>query len=219
MVVITETHELTLDRQRIDSEECPPCAGTPAMPTTYFKRYRMEFDLQREEIASPQLPDGYCWASWSPALVESHAIAKFESFQGEVDTQVFPCLANLAGCRKLMRDIASHSGFLPRATWLIRFDGNEFAGQRPCATIQGLFHSPWLGAVQNVGVVAEHRGLGLGRALLNKSLAGFRASGLQRVYLEVTAANTPAVDLYLSVGFRLTRTSYRAIEPMEPAGT
>jgi ribosomal protein S18 acetylase RimI-like enzyme len=45
--------------------------------------------------------------------------------------------------------------------------------------------------------------------LVLQSLHGFRQSGMQRVTLEVTADNRPAVALYRSIGFRLTRTLYR----------
>ena len=68
------------------------------------------------------------------------------------------------------------------------------------------------GAVQNVGVAPEHRGCGLGRALILRSLAGFQATEVPRVYLEVTACNLAAVQLYRSVGFRLARTTYKAVE-------
>ncbi|MCA9071315.1 MAG: GNAT family N-acetyltransferase, partial [Planctomycetaceae bacterium] len=71
--------------------------------------------------------------------------------------------------------------------------------------------------VQNVGVIPEHRGLGLGRALVLRSLEGFRSTGLKRVYLEVTADNKQAVTLYQSIGFKLTRTLYKAVPT--PAAT
>ncbi len=49
-----------------------------------------------------------------------------------------------------------------------------------------------------------------------KNLEGFRSAGLERVYLEVTAENLPAVSLYDSLGFRLVRTMYKAVK-VEPA--
>src|SRR5438876_101155 len=79
-------------------------------------------------------------------------------------------------------------------------------------TIQGVVQTGQWGAVQNVGVAPEHRGRGLGRALVLKSLSGFRTAGVPRVYLEVTARNTAAVQLYRSLGFRLARTTYKAVD-------
>lgn len=181
------------------------------MPTTYYKRYRMEFDFRQTAVPDAELPDGYSWLAWHPSLNQAHASVKFQCFRGELDSQVFLSLGDIGGCRRLMSDISSHEGFLPGATWLVRFIANDFRHPVLCGTIQGLRRSRWLGAVQNVGVIPEHRGQGLGKALLLRSLAGFRTTGLQRVTLEVTAANVPAVELYRHVGFQLVRTSYREV--------
>ncbi len=69
-----------------------------------------------------------------------------------------------------------------------------------------------IGAIQNVGVVPEYRGRGLGQALLRQALEGFYQAGLRRAYLEVTAENAPAVQLYRSVGFRRIKVLYKAVD-------
>lgn len=173
----------------------------------------MEIDLRKAPPQPPVLPAGFCWVGWKPSLLERHARVKFESFRTEIDSQVFACLGDSAGCRRLMREIAEHGAFLPEATWLIATDGDE---PLDCGTIQGIQRSRTLGAVQNVGVIPSHRGLGLGRALVLKSLGGFRQARIRRVYLEVTAENTTAVRLYHSLGFRLTRTMYKAVDLAPP---
>jgi ribosomal protein S18 acetylase RimI-like enzyme len=43
-------------------------------------------------------------------------------------------------------------------------------------------------------------------------LAGFRQAGLRQAYLEVTAENAQAVQLYRNVGFRRAKTLYKAID-------
>ena len=53
-----------------------------------------------------------------------------------------------------------------------------------------------------------------------KALAGFRAAGLRRVYLEVTAQNVRAVRLYRVLGFRLARTMFKQVDaPLPPRDT
>lgn len=180
---------------------------------TYIRRFRMEIDVAASRLAEPGLPDGYRWLAWHPALLSRHAAAKFYSFRDEIDSRVFPCLGDFSGCKRLMQEIVRQDTFLADATWLITNDSAGWNDQADCATIQGLAHSGYLGAVQNVGVLPQYRGLGLGRALVLKSLHGFRSAGLHRVYLEVTGENTPAVELYRSIGFELVRTMYKAIEP------
>lgn len=181
------------------------------MSVKYFRRFRMEFDFARTPLPEAALPLGYYWLPWHRRFLDRHSLVKYASFCAEIDSQVFPCLGNLPGCRKLMRDICGQESFLPEATWLIAYRFDEWAAVTDCATIQGLAKSPTLGAVQNVGVIPEHRGQGLGRALVLRALAGFRSVGLKRVYLEVTADNKQAVALYQSIGFQHTRTMYKAV--------
>lgn len=199
---------------------------------TYFKRYRMELDLRRPPsgtagpggagVHTAALPNGYYWLPWAESLRDAHAEVKALSFQDEMDALVFPCLGSLAGCRELMAAIRERPGFCPQATWLVA------ASDVPChmatglgagcvATIQGVIDDQGFGGIQNVGVVAEYRGRGLGRALMLKALAGFAAAGVRRVYLEVTAPNEPAVRMYRALGFRCYKTVYRAVEVRESA--
>ncbi|WP_437226881.1 GNAT family N-acetyltransferase [Planctomicrobium sp. SH661] len=188
------------------------------MLTRYLKRFHMQLDFRRISLQRAVLPEGFIWRAWSPRLLRDHAAVKCASFHREMDSHMFAALATYAGCEDLMRGIAKHSGFLPEATWLIEFVGNEIAGPVPCGTIQGISLNTTQGSIQNVGVVADYRGLGLGRALVLKSLAGFRRDGLLRVSLDVTAENTPAVELYKSIGFRSVSTSYRELPyPIEMA--
>ena len=55
--------------------------------------------------------------------------------------------------------------------------------------------------VLGMGVAREHRGRGVGRALLAETLAAAQARGLSRVELVVRADNTAAVALYRKFGF------------------
>lgn len=187
------------------------------MGTIYFKRLRLELELGNSQFPRLELPTGFEWLPWSPNLLMRHAVTKHESFRTELDARIFPCFRDAAGCLDLMSEIAQRATFVPEATWLIscRFpDGTT----DDCATIQGIVQAGGWGAIQNVGVVPEYRGRGLGRALLLKCLEGFQTLGVPRVYLEVTASNLPAVQLYRSLGFCLARTTYRGVEE-EPAAS
>ena len=141
----------------------PPTAG-------YYKRYRMEADLHGRRLV-PLLPAGFDWVPWDDTLLDLHAQVKAKSFAEELDSEVFPCLGDLAGCTTLMHAIREKSGFCPAATWLV---GNRLG---VVGTVQGLIDKDGYGAVQNLGVVPAFRGRGLGGALLLKALDGFRAGG------------------------------------------
>lgn len=180
------------------------------MGLTYFKRYRMEIDLRRPLFAAPELPAGYTLAAWCEDLLAAHARAKFQSFCVEIDANVFPCLGDREGCERLMREIAQRDGFLAEATWLLTWQCGD-SGEH-CGTVQGVRDTREYGAVQNLGITPQHRGRGLGTALLRRSLEGFRSVGLRRAFLEVTAQNVGAVRLYQRLGFRRVRTVYKAAE-------
>ena len=147
----------------------------------------------------------FVWVPWEESLVEQHAEVKYQSFLGEVDAYVFPCLGDRSGCRRLMCEIRRKPGFLPGATWLVA------CSRDTSGAVQGVMDQGPIGAIQNVGVLRRFPGQGLGRALVRRALAGFSQAGLQRAYLEVTAQNDGAVQLYRDVGFRRAKTLYKAV--------
>lgn len=181
------------------------------MGLTYFKRFRMEYDLTDSIPASGPLPPGYELIPFAPELIRDHAIAKYQSFRWELDANVFPCLGRRDGCLRLMREIASRAGFVAEATWLCRFRDPDLGRPFAVGTIQGLHLEGW-GAVQNLGIDPEHRGRGLGSILLARAAEGFRREGLQRMHLEVTTDNTAAIRLYERLGFRRAQVVYKAAE-------
>src|SRR5262249_44245292 len=119
------------------------------MGLTYFKRFRMEIDLRGRNFSSTCLPAGFYFVPWNRPLLEAHAEAKFHSFREEIDSNVFPCLGDYAGCLHLMEEIAAKPGFLPGATWLVACAKEEqemsnapAAHANPavhyCGTVQGV---------------------------------------------------------------------------------
>ncbi|MFM7034136.1 MAG: GNAT family N-acetyltransferase [Planctomycetia bacterium] len=183
------------------------------MESTYFKRFRMEVDLRRDPpaVAPASLPPGYRFVPWNEALVDVHARTKFRSFRDEIDALVFPCLGDLDGCRRLMREIRNKSGFVPDATWLVAC-GHGPEGLLWCGTIQTVVDANGVGTIQNIGVIPGHRGFGLGTALIQQAMAGLRRFSVPRGSLEVTADNSRAVRLYQRLGFRRSKTVYKVVD-------
>jgi ribosomal protein S18 acetylase RimI-like enzyme len=175
---------------------------------SYFKRYRMEVELHGLPVAP--LPAGFDLLPWSAALLEAHAAVLYDSFHDEVDATVFPSLGDRIGCCCLMSEISRRRGFVAGSTWLLS------GPHGPCASVQGLREHARVGAIQNLGVVPAWRGRGLGQALLLRALHGFRQAGLVRAQLEVTASNDAAIRLYRRLGFRRSRTLYKAVSVPRP---
>src|SRR5262249_23341299 len=164
----------------------------------------MEIDLNALPPVPP-LGEDFYWVPWHDTLLDLHADIKFKCFQDEIDATVFPSLASRQGCQTLMHEIRRRPGFIPEATWLIACVSGV------CGTVQGRRERNGLGAIQNLGIVPDYRGQGLGSALLLQALHGFRRAGLGRAFLEVTAQNEAAVRLYRRLGFRCRKTLYKAV--------
>lgn len=171
--------------------------------TSYFKRFCMEVRL--DGIPPLELPTGMQWIGWHPTLIDVHARVLYDSFHREIDAIVFPSLSDLHGCQVLMQEIARKRYFLPGSTWLL-----ADAGGQPCGSIQGI-QDRGRGAIQNVGVLPEYRGRGVGRALILRALHGFQQLGLGLGMLEATAENERAVRLYRRLGFRKARVIYKPV--------
>ena len=182
------------------------------MSVTYFKRYRMHFDLRAGLPDEPTLAGQYEFLPWNPVLIPRHADAKYHSFKHELDANVFPCLGQRDGCEGLMREIASRAGFVPEATWLVVSRNGRLGSVTNCGTVQGINDQGLIGSIQNLGIVPDHRGQGLARGLLIRALGGFRSIGMDTASLEVTAKNDHAIKLYQKFGFRIIRTVYKSIE-------
>ena len=141
------------------------------MPITYYKRFRMEIELDGA-ITGATLPRRYVWVPWDESLAAQHAEVKYQSFVGEVDAYIFPCLGDQGGCRRLMAEIRRKPGFLPGATWLVACD-HGYVG-----AVQGVIDQGPIGAIQNVGVLPEFRGQGLGACARSACSCRVLSSGI-----------------------------------------
>ena len=183
------------------------------MDIAYYKRFRMEVQLAGRNLAPTPVPKDYYLLPWEESLLDAFARAKYRSFRGEMDVNVFPCLSEFEGCRRLMSEIVQKPGFVPGATWLAVYSPDGRNRNEYCGTVQGIRDRHGLGAIQNLGAAPEHRHRGLGLNLLLHALTGFRQAGVQRVCLEVTSQNRDAIRLYQRVGFKTIRTVYKSVEP------
>lgn len=177
------------------------------MSVELLTRVRMELSLART-LEKPFLPEGYFWVPWDDALLPLHAEVHFRAFADCIDRRLFASFSDRAGCWHLLREIRRTWGFMPEASWLI----GHPAGC--CATIQCVAEAGGVGSIQNVGVLPKFRGQGLGEALLRQVLLDFRAAGLEKAVLDVTAENEGAYRLYRRLGFIPTHTSQR--ETLQP---
>jgi ribosomal protein S18 acetylase RimI-like enzyme len=186
-----------------------------SLDITYYKRYRMDINLAGRQLPPCPTPENYRLVGWDDALMDAFVEAKYNSFRGELDSNVFPSLSTPEGCRRLMTDITEKLGFQPAATWLAIHAPPGSAKPEYCGTIQGIRDKFGQGAIQNVGITGPHRGKGLGTCLIYRCLEGFRRAGIFVAHLEVTAQNERAIALYHRLGFVTTKTMYKTVADNE----
>lgn len=63
------------------------------------------------------------------------------------------------------------------------------------------------GHVISVAVMQDYRGRGIGKALMERGMAGVKEGGANEIYLEVRVSNNTAVGLYKKLGFKIDRVS------------
>ncbi len=168
---------------------------------SYFKRYKMEADLR--DLPPPSLPPGFHWLPWSDEQLTAHAEVLYESFHQEIDAVVFPSLGNPDGCVTLMTVVSRRLNFLAEATWL------AVGPAGPCGAIQGLHER---GVARSRTSASLRRGVAAesARPWCCRRCTAF-AGRAWRGLLEVTAQNEIAQRLYRRLGFRRTRTLYKAV--------
>ena len=75
-------------------------------------------------------------------------------------------------------------------------------GDRPVGCVALLWHDAGTLEICKMTVAVQHRGTGLGRALLAAAITRCRVLGASQVYLESGRKLNPAIRLYRSMGFR-----------------
>lgn len=79
--------------------------------------------------------------------------------------------------------------------WLVAVEGETVLGYVGSQTVLDSTD------ILNVAVSLDHRGCGIGRALLTELEQRLRQQGVTEVLLEVRPSNAPAIALYTSLGF------------------
>jgi len=110
---------------------------------------------------------------------------------------------------KFKETFASQPQFDPDGLFFIIKEGEYVA------TALGWFDEPAkgdIGRVHWVGVKEEHRGKGLGRAVVLAVLHYLKENGSQKVILDTQEYRKPAIRLYESLGFKRVRVCERRPE-------
>ena len=147
-------------------------------------------------IPEPSIADGYQIRPLAgDAEVDAWIAAHNEGFSDHYD----PPADTADDKRNQMRSV----GYLPEADLVLVDPDGTFVGigRNLSEKLEDGTEKGW---VQSIAVVPEHRGKGLGRALLLSSMAALKKAGFKRVYLSADTENeSGALQLYSSAGFAI----------------
>jgi ribosomal protein S18 acetylase RimI-like enzyme len=130
------------------------------------------------------------------------------SFQPETYTLNFPDFVYTSNFAAAFRHDLRRAVLDPHNALFVLDDGrekNNVIGFLWIVICQNSWTQERFGYVNNIFVVPQRRGSGLGKELMRQADEWLRARGVKRLRLTVTATNSSAVSLYQKSGFRLQR--------------
>lgn len=159
----------------------------------------MELDLTDKRLSrrAPTFPDGVTvrLVNDPRSADQEHLISALEN--SYIDTLDCPELCGLRATEDVLESHLSTGQFDP-SLWALAFEGGRAIG---CSLVSPI---PENGSAELVyiGLAPGARGRGLGRALLERSIADLHQRRIDRLVCAVDQRNAPAVKLYSDLGFQ-----------------
>jgi len=149
-------------------------------------------------------PEGFDIRRWSEQDYQSAAAVITAAYRGHIDSEINDQYRTIAGSLRFLNNIVRFPG-------CGQFDGGSsfIAYHRQSRTPVGLIlcsrvkHD--VGHITQVCVLPEHRGKGVGEALLAANAQDLKRRRFSMLSLTVTEANKSAVDLYKRLGYHIER--------------
>ena len=150
------------------------------------------------------VPEGIDIRRWSEQDYQAAAAVITAAYRGHIDSEINDQYRTIAGSLRFLNNIVRFPG-------CGQFDGGSsfIAYHRPSRTAVGLILCSRVkndvGHITQVCVLPEHRGKGIGEALLAANLQDLKRRRFSMLSLTVTEANQSAVELYKRLGYHIER--------------
>ncbi len=148
------------------------------------------------ELPSSRITKGYEIESWDDVYLGEVSHLIYEGYKGTIDQIVYPELKTIAGTKKMITALINGaSGRFDKEISKISFFNSNICGTVLFTLVKEE------GFIPETIVSKDHRGKGLGKALLVKTLEDAIDNNVNKVRLGVSKNNVPAVSLYRKIGF------------------
>lgn len=147
------------------------------------------------------LPKDITVSQWMPQDYQPAGELIHAAYEGHTDAEINDQYRSLHGALRFLHNIVRFPGcgtFEPAYSWVLR----EHGRRAPIGLVLASRVSPDVAHITQFCIAREHRGRGLGAALLQHTRDKLRDAGFRAITLTVTESNQPAVRLYESFGFR-----------------
>jgi GNAT superfamily N-acetyltransferase len=178
-----------------------------------FALYPREFMLL--ELGAPRPAAAACSPAfqlhgWHERFFQPCAELIRLAYTGHIDAKINDQYCTAAGAAKFLRNIILLRGcgeFLPEASFVLsaRETGQPAGMVLTSAVCSGVGHTT------QICFLPQYQRLGLGRALMEASIAALQEKNYRALSLTVTSANEPAVRLYRRLSFRTLKTFSAAV--------
>jgi len=101
---------------------------------------------------------------------------------------------------------------MPQARLFLARVGGQAVGFATCFSAYSTFRARPLWNIHDIAVLEDHRGLGIGKALLQHITRAAQLEGCCKLTLEVRQDNTVAEGLYRQLGFAATQFQDRQVQ-------
>jgi ribosomal protein S18 acetylase RimI-like enzyme len=152
----------------------------------------------------PAVPEGIELRQWSEQDYQAAAALITAAYRGHIDSEINDQYRSIAGSLRFLNNIVRFPG-------CGQFDAASsfIAYHRASRTAVGLILCSRVkndvGHITQVCVLSEHRGQGIGAALLAANLQDLLRRRFSLLSLTVTEANRSAVELYKRLGYHIER--------------
>lgn len=208
---VIETLQQSPGVHRVEAQLLTHQTGELAEPflANGFQRYRRLFlclDLHSSSAArsSPISVDQIQIRRWTENDYQHAAGVITAAYRAHIDSEINDQYRTTAGSMRFLNNIVRFPGcgvFDPEASFVATHQpANALIGLILCSRVRDD-----VGHVTQVCLVPEHRGQGLGEALLDYTCGALRRRKFNLLTLTVTETNHRAVDLYRKLGFETRR--------------
>jgi ribosomal protein S18 acetylase RimI-like enzyme len=205
---VIETLQESPGVHRVEAQLLTHASGELAAPflTNGFQRYRRLFltlELTGKQAPALPAPDSLTEIQirrWGEQDYQPAAGIITASYRAHIDSEINDQYRTNAGSMRFLNNIVRFPG-----CGVFDNDSSFVAIHKPSRALIGIILCSRIrhdvGHITQVCLVSEHRGFGIGEALIAASHDALRTRNVSQLSLTVTEANRNAVNLYRRLGF------------------